>query len=456
MHERKQRKIYLADFILTLMATSHQSTTSTHDQKEVDMVDLVIFDLDNTLALTGDMEEFRGKKHLNAQSEEYKNSVKFALGMKKRDLLSAGFFQGIRDGFPKVKFAVFTKSPREYASLVLSEVYPTIHWSSIVAFEDVGRTKPSPEGIELAMKACGVANRQSVIMVGDDVDDIDAAYRAGVRVILAELHGGNTNYAARDRIPDASVMVERTLLGAILDVRDRLPCMERLVEGVTLPQDKGRVCRTSHWPPKEVETVRTPLVVYSLGRLFAEYAQLKPRREWHVLTDEIIKYKDTDNFPVEWAGLVRDVISEMISAHHKATTKEILSTKRYEIVITCAPSKKGRLPRMENFIQLIGNVCAERPLVRSKHEVVISAFKFSEAAKSHHGEHLNAMQRYENVRDCLSMSENSNVKDKLVFLIDDVVTTGATLYYMDKYCNKAGATKVICLSLAHTISVSRD
>ncbi len=66
------------------------------------------------------------------------------------------------------------------------------------------------------------------------------------------------------------------------------------------------------------------------------------------------------------------------------------------------------------------------------------------------------VQRYENVRDCLSVTNEAGFDNKLVFLIDDVVTTGATLYYMDKYSRKYGAEEVFCISLAHTISGGRD
>ncbi|QXW44855.1 HAD hydrolase-like protein [Pseudomonas amygdali] len=420
------------------------------------MFELVIFDLDNTLALTDDLEVFRGASNLGNKDQAYKSRLITEIKKKNRRLLSSDFFDDLKDSIPNLKLAVFTKSPRTYACTVLNEVYSDVDWESIVAFEDVKNTKPAPDGIFLAAKACGVTNRESVVIVGDDLGDVEAAYHAGVRVVLAELHGAPPNYEAKKRIPDASVVKQKTLIEAILDIGQKLPVLERLVEGVQADNKFfGRVCRAGHFPPRAVEETKLPLQVISLGRLFTEHKSIRQRREWHKLTNEIVKFKSTDNFPIEWAECIRDTIDEQARSHRmKEGAKN--SLKKYKVVITTAPSKKNRPPRMENFLKLIGSVLEELPLSNSTVEVNANMFEFSHEAKSHHGEHLTMIQRYENVRDCLSVTDYADFKNKLVFLIDDVVTTGATLYYMDKYSRANGAEEVFCISLAHTISGARD
>ncbi|MCF5167516.1 HAD hydrolase-like protein [Pseudomonas congelans] len=420
------------------------------------MFELVIFDLDNTLALTDDLEMFRGVSNLGDKDQAYKSRLITEIKKKNRRLLSSDFFDGLKDAIPNLKLAVFTKSPRTYACTVLSEVYSDVDWESIVAFEDVKNTKPAPDGIFLAAKASGVTNREAIVLVGDDLGDVEAAYHAGVRVVLAELHGAPPNYEARKRIPDASVVKQKTLIEAILDIGQKLPVLERLVEGVQADNKFfGRVCRAGHFPPRAVEETRLPLQVISLGRLFTEHKSIRHRREWHKLTNEIVKFKSTDNFPIEWAECIRDTIDEQTRSHRmKEGAKNLF--KKYKVVITTAPSKKNRPPRMENFLEQIESVLEEFPLSNSAVEVNANMFEFSHEAKSHHGEHLTMIQRYENVRDCLSVTDDADFKNKLVFLIDDVVTTGATLYYMDKYSRANGAEEVFCISLAHTISGARD
>lgn len=420
------------------------------------MFELVIFDLDNTLALTDDLESFRGASHLGVQDEKYTSRLTAEIKKKQRRLLSSEFFEELEEAIPNLKLAVFTKSPRSYACTVLNEVYPDVEWESIVAFEDVKKTKPAPDGIYLAAEVCDVKDREVVVMVGDDFGDVEAAYHAGVRVILAELHGAPPNYEARKRIPDASVIKQKTLVEAILDISKKLPVLERLVEGVEASNGFfGRVCRAGHFPPRAVEETKRPLQVISLGRLFTEHKSIKPRREWHELTNAIVRYKNADNFPLKWAECIRDAINEQIKAHREKGGLRNLF-KIFEVVITTAPSKKGRPPRMENFLVQIESTLEVSPLPNCTVEVLTDLFEFSHEAKSHHGEHLTMVQRYENVRDCLSVTNEAGFDNKLVFLIDDVVTTGATLYYMDKYSREYGAEEVFCISLAHTISGGRD
>jgi len=45
-----------------------------------------------------------------------------------------------------------------------------------------------------------------------------------------------------------------------------------------------------------------------------------------------------------------------------------------------------------------------------------------------------------------------NVADQAILVLDDVVTSGATFFYADKYLRDAGAKSVHCLALAQTIS----
>ncbi|PKA72418.1 beta-phosphoglucomutase-like phosphatase (HAD superfamily) [Pseudomonas baetica] len=419
------------------------------------MVDLIIFDLDNTLVKTDDLIEFRGKENVNVSDEDYLARLRAKATSLQRRILSSDFFIKLSESLPSVQVAVVTRSPRAYARELLNIVYPEIKWAAIVGYEDVDRPKPQPDGLYLAAKHAGVDDREKVILVGDDVSDADAAYRGGCWFVLSEVGLAKPSYAARNRIPDAIVKKENTLLRAITSIKSKLPWLEKVVLEEPLDENyPERVCATSHFTPDGFGEPGKPFRVLSLGRLFAEHQATKNKREWHLLTDEILKYKDTDTFPQEWAVCVRDAMQNQISALRES--EGFLQRRKkykYEVIVTVAPSKLGRKPRMENFLAYIEEANSHDAISDGVVSFAPTAFKFSDAAKSHHGEFLNGVQRFENVRDCLSCENPEQFDGKVVFVLDDVVTTGATLFFMDKICRDNGAVHVICVCLAQTISI---
>ncbi|MBQ4084839.1 MAG: ComF family protein, partial [Alphaproteobacteria bacterium] len=60
------------------------------------------------------------------------------------------------------------------------------------------------------------------------------------------------------------------------------------------------------------------------------------------------------------------------------------------------------------------------------------------------------IQRARNVKNAFGVSEPEKIKGKNILLIDDVLTTGATLSSCAHALKKAGAKKVYCLTLART------
>lgn len=66
---------------------------------------------------------------------------------------------------------------------------------------------------------------------------------------------------------------------------------------------------------------------------------------------------------------------------------------------------------------------------------------------------LNKLERKANVRDAFSISENIPITGKTILLVDDVMTTGATLSACAKALKEKGAKKVYCLTFARTLGV---
>lgn len=65
--------------------------------------------------------------------------------------------------------------------------------------------------------------------------------------------------------------------------------------------------------------------------------------------------------------------------------------------------------------------------------------------------HMNPKQRKKNVRNAFKVCPKYHLKDKVVLLIDDVMTTGATINECAKILKKNGAKSVYVLTLARVI-----
>ena len=66
-----------------------------------------------------------------------------------------------------------------------------------------------------------------------------------------------------------------------------------------------------------------------------------------------------------------------------------------------------------------------------------------------HQAHLKKDERERNVRGVFAVHEPEKIKDATVFLLDDVITTGATMREARQTLLRAGARNVICIAITH-------
>ena len=61
----------------------------------------------------------------------------------------------------------------------------------------------------------------------------------------------------------------------------------------------------------------------------------------------------------------------------------------------------------------------------------------------------NKRQRFENIKNTFKIKNGADVTNKFIILIDDITTTHATLIEAKKVLDKAGAKKVLAITIAH-------
>jgi len=412
------------------------------------MFEVCLFDLDDTLVRTTDLEEVRlaGK---NVKTFAYLKELKAAAGdVGPRVLYPLSVLEAIRTEFPKIKLGVFTRSPRSYAACMLKLAYPTFAWDILIAYEDVKPTKPYGNGARKAMDEFDVENLDRVLLIGDNDADVRAAYNCGCLVALDRTSWANDwskwnydHWHALERIPDAIIKSPDEVLEMLKDPGSFLPELERALVGGSR-RGAPRFDEIGHFIPKAAGGVKKRYPIHIGGRSFAKYDSTEERRKWHALTASIVENKDSDTFPDEWAASVRAFIAKHYPVFFGSKV----------IKVSVVPHRPGRKPRLENFLGQLDQVLQSDPIKKLNVSVHPGLLAYKNGVKSQHSEHLNQLERFQNVRDHLYVRQPEQITPGAAFLIiDDVTTTGASLIFANQYLKDAGANDVTCFSMSKNI-----
>jgi len=415
------------------------------------MFELCLFDLDDTLVRTEDLQNIREGGKNNA-SEEYALRLREALATRSkgdRHVYSPALLDKIRVNFPDLKLGVFTRAPRSYASTVLDWAYPSFKWDIVVAYEDVKRRKPHGEGIDLAMQEFGILSNEhlpATMLVGDNSWDIRSAYNCGCIAVLDKSAWPSTrrseHWRALELVPDAIITAPEELLDVLASPEGFLPELERVVDGNVPRKGKPRFDKLGHFVAKAAGGDNTSHQIHICGRLFPHYESVVFRQQSHELTRSIEDNKNSEIFPVEWISTVRTFIMDQYPAFFGAVN----------IKVAVVPHRPERTPRLEHFLAQLEASLRENPIAKRNVTTHPGLLAYKNGVKSQHGEHLGRDDRFINVRDHLFVQTPEQIQPNASFLIiDDVVTTGASLIYAHKYLKDAGAINVKCLAIAKNV-----
>lgn len=410
---------------------------------------LCLFDLDGTLLRTDDLKQFRGLQYRErpgdipgyAMSTAYHAALLKAFDQQPdRRLYTPDQLTRLGQCLSGLKIGIVTRAPRHYTSVLLNKTYPSVEWDVIVTCEDLA-LKPEPgDGIRKAMQKAGLSDASNVVLVGSQQEHLDAGYHAGcwVTQMLEDTVTGEASAQGRapERAPDAVLRGYRDLVAFLRQPGMFLPELDAVDEfGKENPQPRRIELSFTH-PTSGTDHGKTRVV--ALGRYFA--SSLPERSAWHASTCAMIAFKKSPVFPAAWIQVLRTAVTRLADQ---------LSVP---LVITVIPSKPGNPRRLET---LLSSLRAALKGYRSC-EFVDDVFQYSVGAKSQHGVKTTRADRYANIGENCRLQHPERIQHRIVLVIDDIVTTGATLVWARTTLLDSGARKVFCLALAKAVSSMQE
>lgn len=415
-------------------------------------IKIILFDLDNTLVKTDDLEIFRNLEHPlyknNDNFQQYIDSITKDLGKKDRYIFTPWELNKLKKN--GLKIGIVTKSPDPYAYAIITTLYHkyNLYFDVVVAHEHVTKQKPDGEGIILALNILvnnyrndlNNLNGNQVLYIGDSDTDIQAAYNAGTMVAL--------------RLNDDELLLEKKLkhlpefnIRSFYDL-ERIITMPDLF--VPFMESDSQYLKKNTpfflWFDKyDEQNNRYPFLV--AGRYFPQNSLYSLKRSFHSFSKEIVYQKESTVFSNKWLEALRLVIL-------KETACSLI--RHLNLIITCIPRRKTSSPRMESLLKQLAEYLKENSIERDcTIHIVTDLLEYSKNAVSNHKTAKTKDARFTNVKNNLIIKRKNLITDDIdkIIVIDDVVTTGASLIIATEKLKQAGAKEIIRFAFAQTVSL---
>ena len=113
--------------------------------------------------------------------------IEFLAEYKKNLIKNACLFKGVNElinflNTQKIKFGIVTNKPREYAEPLIAYFNELKESAVLVCSDDLAEPKPSPLGIESALRTLNI-EKAECLYVGDHSVDMEAGIKAGLEVV---------------------------------------------------------------------------------------------------------------------------------------------------------------------------------------------------------------------------------------------------------------------------------
>jgi len=145
-----------------------------------------------------------------------------------------------------------------------------------------------------------------------------------------------------------------------------------------------------------------------------------------------LKYYDTTYLSKKFAKMLMPKIAPHLT--------------KYDLIVAVPLHKKRLRERKFNQASLLClAILKEAKNLKFYHDILIRS-KYSKAQA-----HLTKEDRKKNLTNAFEINEKYSVKEKNIILVDDVMTTGSTLEGCAKVLKKAGANKIMVVTIAKAI-----
>lgn len=305
-------------------------------------------------------------------------------------------------GLPDVRVAVVTNAPAEYAKTLIRHHLPGVAERLLKNLIAAAR-KPRPVNIRPWLEG---RDPTRALLIGDRREDIFAAQRLGISSALA-LWGCADAADAADAGPDFLLDKATDLVELLSNGWQR---WRQPLEAEGLPAGSRR-------PPLRIRRHG------SVWTVFSRYMPACRARSDTLLgltAQRVLWFKST--------GIGATLIAEYIALHFPG------------IPVTVIPGRPGHETK---------GLTVLTEVLREIGHPVIDGLRWRRIPEQRQKEAGGLSARRENVRDAFSVRDRS-LSGKTVLLVDDVVTTGATLAEATRTLQEAGA-RVIPVAIAYTV-----
>lgn len=359
-----------------------------------------LFDLDMTLLDTSSIENLRASQNWTTAIASLHLVQPFATKTPVHEVPGKLKAAGL-------KVAVVTSSPRNYAEAILKKF--GVKYDVLVAYHDTRFHKPDAAPLERALADLGVTADEA-INIGDHPYDLEAAIRAGVFSVCAGW-GLKDQAACASYAPDVLLMDPEPLLSPGT-LASRRFYAERLIKSVPYVGHDGSVLPCGGTPPR-----------YAVGRYFTRG---DPRCANHALSTAILDFKTASTHAVALAKAIA------------LATKQLSGVFRADWMTSVPPKPSQNYNR---FLALWPHLAA---LLGGTPQIEPKGLRCTKEVSNY--KQLNPAERAQAAKGIFA--SDWNWKGNKIWLIDDVVTTGATVEECARVLLAAGASEVRILGFA--------
>lgn len=304
------------------------------------------------------------------------------------------------------KVAIVTSSPRWYAEAVTDQF--DIPYDVLVGYEDTEDHKPDPAPIVKALERLKLKPGADIVYVGDDANDFEASYRAGITSVGVRWSPTSV-FELSSAAPD--VFIEKPSL--LLPPPDRIPKLGYAAEcfsrGSSYIYHWGTVLHCDDDP-----------IVYALGRYFTT---TDSRHASSPLCAAILALKSEDS----QAGMLGQALGKALRRMDWMP----------DYIVPVPPKPSQERIRFARLLEEGGKVLGKVTRIEL---AGLRCVKDIEGYKA-----MKALERQKAMRGAFVSDFNWHGND--VLLVDDVYTTGETIKECTRVLKRSGAGEVRCMVL---------